>query len=133
MVAVLDTNVWISAIALSGKLSVIVDLLDTKRFVAAVSAPILDEFSRILREKFHRPDDLVEQYRSTVAAYAILVDPQESISVLNHDPDNRILECAVAARADVIVTGDKKHLLPLKAFRGIAIVSPAEFLDRHGY
>jgi len=49
------------------------------------------------------------------------------------DPaDAKILACAVAGKADVIVTGDKRHLLPLKKYRGIPIVSPAEFLDRIG-
>ena len=44
--------------------------------------------------------------------------------------DHRILECAVAARVDYIITGDKRHLQALKHFRGIQIVSPREFLDQ---
>jgi len=43
--------------------------------------------------------------------------------------DHRILECAVAARADYLITGDKRHLQSLKHFRGIQIVSPREFID----
>jgi predicted nucleic acid-binding protein len=46
--------------------------------------------------------------------------------------DAKILACAVAGKADAIVTGDKKHLLPLKRYRGIPIVSPAEFLEQIG-
>jgi predicted nucleic acid-binding protein len=47
------------------------------------------------------------------------------------DPDDEmILECALAAEADYIASGDKKHLLPLRRFRGIPIVSPSEFLRR---
>ena len=41
-----------------------------------------------------------------------------------------VLECALAGEADYIVSGDKKHLLPLRQFREIPIVSPAEFLRR---
>jgi predicted nucleic acid-binding protein len=41
-----------------------------------------------------------------------------------------ILECALAAEADYIVSGDKRHLLPLRQFRGIPIVSPPDFLRR---
>jgi predicted nucleic acid-binding protein len=41
-----------------------------------------------------------------------------------------VLECALAGEADYLVTGDKKHLLPLRQFRGIRIISPAEFLKR---
>jgi predicted nucleic acid-binding protein len=41
-----------------------------------------------------------------------------------------VLECALAAEADYIVSGDKKHLLALQQFQGISIVSPADFLRR---
>ena len=44
------------------------------------------------------------------------------------EPDNRILECAVEAQEDVIVTGDK-HLLKLKKYKGINIITLAEFLE----
>ena len=47
------------------------------------------------------------------------------------DPDDEtILECALAAEADYTVSGDKRHLLPLRQFRGIPIVSPSDFLRR---
>ena len=51
-------------------------------------------------------------------------------SVVQDADDHRILECAVAARVDYLITGDKSHLQPLKHFRGIQIVSPREFLDQ---
>ena len=49
--------------------------------------------------------------------------------VKNDEADNRILECALEAQAHYLVSGDKRHLLPLKKFEGIRIVSPAEFLE----
>jgi len=58
-----------------------------------------------------------------------LVAPTFTLTdIVAKESDNRFLECAVAGRADLIVTGDRKHLLPLGAFRGIPIVSPAEFI-----
>ena len=48
--------------------------------------------------------------------------------VIEKDSDNRILECAVSGRADVIVTGDRKHLLKLGEHAGIPLVSPSDFL-----
>jgi predicted nucleic acid-binding protein len=58
-----------------------------------------------------------------------LVFPMERATGATPDPhDEMILECAVAAEVDVIVSGDKKHLLPLRQFRGIPILSPADFL-----
>ena len=60
---------------------------------------------------------------------AILVEPQIRVSVIKgKDDDNRILECAVTADAQFIISGDKRHLLPLKQYQGIKIVSPDEFL-----
>ena len=61
---------------------------------------------------------------------ADVMDPTETISVVKeNDADNRIIECAVEAQADFLITGDKEHILPLRNFRGIRIVGPAEFLD----
>jgi predicted nucleic acid-binding protein len=51
----------------------------------------------------------------------------EPLAIIVDDPDNRILECAVAGQADFIISGDK-HLLNLKNFQGINIVTPADFL-----
>lgn len=79
-------------------------------------------------EKF----DMLPDDRATAEAYmrrcARVVEPTEALDVVPADPtDNRILECAVAAGSDVIVSGDL-HLLKLKEFRGIKIQRPADFL-----
>ena len=56
--------------------------------------------------------------------------PTERIDVITaKDDDNRILECALAARAEFLVTGDKEHLLPLGSYRDTRIVTPAQFLE----
>jgi uncharacterized protein len=61
---------------------------------------------------------------------ARLVEPTEALDVVKSDPtDNRILECALAAGSDVIVSGDA-HLLLLESFRGIKIERPADFMAR---
>ncbi|MBL8156995.1 MAG: hypothetical protein JNM70_22670 [Anaerolineae bacterium] len=50
---------------------------------------------------------------------------------ITDDPsDNMILACGLEARADTIVSGDSQHLLPLKVFEGIPIVTPGEFVQR---
>jgi predicted nucleic acid-binding protein len=57
------------------------------------------------------------------------VTPQRRVNAVKEDPDdNRILECALAAGADMIISGDG-HLLRLTAFEGIAILTPREFLS----
>ena len=61
---------------------------------------------------------------------ATLIQPTQKISVIKlKDSDNRILECALAAKAHFLVTGDTQHILPLKKVNGIIILSPSEFLS----
>jgi len=62
--------------------------------------------------------------------YLQVIPTTEQITVITaDDDDNRVLECARAANADFIVTGDRRHLLPLGSYQGIAIISPADFLN----
>jgi len=56
------------------------------------------------------------------------VIPQRELQVSPDDSDNRYIECAVAGQADILVTGDKKHLLPIGEYEGVQILSPAGFL-----
>ncbi len=69
----------------------------------------------------------VAQIRRIAAA---VHEPEESVAVISNDPtDNRILECALATDAELVVTEDKKHLLPLGALiQGISIVGLRDFL-----
>ena len=67
--------------------------------------------------------------RQLSAGLAEVIKPGISLSVIKNDPsDNKILECALKAKAACIVTGDKAHLLPLKVYKGIKILSPSDFL-----
>jgi predicted nucleic acid-binding protein len=60
------------------------------------------------------------------------VYPQVNVSIIkSKDEDNRILECALESKVDYLISGDKRHILPLKEFKGIRIVSVSEFLDKY--
>jgi len=60
---------------------------------------------------------------------ATLVEPKEHLKVIKDDPDDdKFLEASIEGNADYLVTQDKKHILPLKEFRGTKIVTPEEFL-----
>ena len=94
------------------------------------SSFILGEVGRVLRDKLgweeERAGRAVAQVRRIAGG---IHEPPESVAVIEDDPtDNRILECALAADAEFVVTGDKKHLLPLGSFRGVSIVGLADFL-----
>jgi predicted nucleic acid-binding protein len=57
------------------------------------------------------------------------VHPKNKVSVIKeNDDDNRILECAIEGKVQYLISGDRKHLLPLKEYQRIKILSPAEFL-----
>lgn len=128
---VCDTNVYISAILTPGKSREILELAGKGEIELVVSQPILLEIERILRLKLQRTNFEVVFILEAIRGITILVSPASRLSVIKEDEtDNRVLECAVVREVDYIVSGDKQHILPLKEFRGIKIVSPAEFLNR---
>lgn len=99
------------------------------------SSAAADSVARVVADtnvyirKFRWTAPRVREASRAILSFSVLVVPEESVNVVREDePDNRILECALAATADIVVTGDQ-HLLKLKRFRGILIVSPREFLD----
>lgn len=128
---VVDTNVFVSALNFGGKPDEVFALALEGKVQLIVSPVILAETAGVLLEKFGWSHQRVEEALETIQAIATIVHPAERISLIKApDADNRILECAVEGKADVIATGGTKHLRPLKTFRGIPIVSPAEFLSR---
>lgn len=82
------------------------------------------------RPKLNIPSELQQKIISDLDQFAIMVQPQEQITFVATDPtDNKFLEAAVAGSADVIVSGDKRDLLPLQTFRSIPIVTVRTFLE----
>lgn len=134
MKAVFDTNVIASASFWRGTPFDCLAAWAQGRCEAAVSPALLAEYHEITEElRAEYPDHPFVPWAETLAESAALVFPTERASGATVDPDDEmVLECALAAGADFIVSGDKRHLLPLKAFRGILIVSPADFLFRIG-
>lgn len=127
---VADTNVYVSAIVFGGTCEAILALARAGIVELFVSPAIQRELRLVLGQTFGWSELQVRETLDEVNALASLVRPSGRLSgILGHEQDHRILECALAAHADFLVTGDKKHLLPLKTFRGIRIVSPREFLN----
>jgi uncharacterized protein len=126
--AVLDTNIYVSALALPGSVAEeALQRASNQRYELVTSTAILAELATVLANKFKwDPGRALEACRE-VLEISTVVRPKKRISLLNDDPDNRILECAVAAKANCIATGDK-HLLDLGRYEGIPIVRLVEFL-----
>jgi len=82
--------------------------------------------------KFHFSDSEILDYLTLLTESADIVKPDFRVTIVEADPDdNRVLECALAGDAQVIVTGDD-HLLDLAEFEKISILRPRLFLDRFG-
>jgi len=76
--------------------------------------------------------DVIQDVLTLLRNRATIIAPHTHLDVIKgKDSDNRILECAVDAKADVLVTGNFQDLLPLREFQGIAILKPRDFLARY--
>ncbi|MEK7119816.1 MAG: putative toxin-antitoxin system toxin component, PIN family [Patescibacteria group bacterium] len=127
---VCDTNVIISALIFGGNPERITFAAERGELTLFMSPAILLEITRILRVKFGWHEYQIHEAISYLGKLCSVIKPDERITRIKTDPsDNRILECAITAKVDYIVSGDKRHLLPVKKFRGIPIVSPATFLS----
>jgi hypothetical protein len=131
---VLDTNVVASAVLWGGVPRQLLQAGREKRISLFTSIPLLAELTDILvRSKFEKKLAAsglsIEQIVDRYAELAAVVQPAAIAPTVLDDPeDDQVLACAVAARADLIVSGDRRHVLPLGSFEGVSIVSPAEAL-----
>lgn len=127
---VFDTNVYVAAALRPGGPSDIwldIAAKPGSQFELFVSEPILAEVSeKLLSEKFGYPEPDVADFVRRVRQSAKLVDPDERLSIIEDDPDDdMVLECAVEAKAHLIVSADH-HLLDLHEFRGIGVCHPRD-------
>lgn len=129
---VLDTNVFISGVFFSGPPYQILNAWRDGKVNIVLSEEIFNEYQRVARE-------LSEQFKgvdiSTVldllTVNAIWVKaPQLPFNVLTDPDDDKFLSCALANRTKVIVSGDK-HLLAVSGYRGIEVVKPMTFIEKH--
>lgn len=128
MKVVFDTNVYVSAFLIPGSQGEQAFLLARRgRFTLYSSVPILTETANILRTKFHQTEEDIKAALKLIGRIASIVQPSIKVAALQDSADNRILECALAAEADLVVTEDR-HMLKLKAFQGTAIVRLVDFL-----
>ncbi len=132
MRVVIDTNVIVSAY-LGGALEPILRAFITGQFQLVVSQAIVDEyFSVLARPKFRIARDELEDFAALLLSHAVVVSPQQTVHVVEADPaDNKFLEAALAGNAIYVVSGDS-HLLQLKTFHGISIITAREFIERLG-
>ena len=131
---VLDTNVYISIFTSpKGELGTIWEQALRGAYTLLISPVIVAELANVLREKFQWPEDAIKARVKRFARMAEIITPESVPTVIKNDPaDNHVLACAVSGKADLIVSGDKRHLLPLKEYKDIPIVRPVDFLRMFG-
>jgi len=126
---VIDTNVFISGLNFAGKPNEVLELFIKGEIEVYISPFILKELERILRKKFEWNEKQLQKILNKIKKKAVIVQAETKISIIKaKEDDNRILECGVDGKVQYIISGDKRHILPLKNFRGIKILSPSEFL-----
>lgn len=132
---VLDTNVLISALLFQKQLGIVFDLIQNNIITPYFIQSTFLEFQQVINyKKFESAIDRIKTTPQGIVdalseQSVILNDPKEIPIILNDTPDNFILACALSAQADFIISGDK-HLLALKQFANIPILTPRQFLKQ---
>ena len=128
---VLDTNVLISAILFGGKPRQILEKAIRGEIRLCLSEPILEELNGVLqRSKFGYSPEMVQFILTELIGIADFVNQTEALHVILEDPeDNKILECAVEAKANYIITGDL-HLLKINKYLNIEVLNTGAFLEK---
>lgn len=136
MKVVLDTNILISALLFKGRLEPIFNLIEDNEITLCFIPSTFQEFKEVIGRKKFQPrldelrlgaDEIVE---AVLAQSRLLPEPGKKISAIKDDPsDDKFLDSAIACRASFIISGDK-HLLRLRGFQGIPIITPREFLRK---
>lgn len=128
MRVVIDTNIMVSAY-LGGALKVIIVAWKSGKFTLVVSDEIADEYRDVLqRPKFQIEQTELDDFFALLLDRAEFVIPLGTVNVVTDDAsDNKFIEAAIAGKAKLIVSGDN-HLLELKSFKDIPIITAKDFI-----
>lgn len=128
-----DTNVLISSTFWYGDSNRILEKVENNEVELILSKEIIKEFSEVLnykeiKDKIKNKNLEINRTKEKIISLSTLVEPKLKFNEIKDDPDdNIILECAVEGNVDFIISQDK-HLLKLKGFKEIKIITPEEFL-----
>lgn len=126
---IFDTNVQISGLLWRGKAYQCLLLARSGVIETFYCQPMLAELSEKLRNKFRFSENHLQAVLTEIKRYSQRVEIDGELHVVHADPDDdKFIECAIIAKADFVVSSDR-HLLDLKAYQGVKIVSSEEFLE----
>lgn len=125
---VIDTNVILSGVLFAGKPARLLDAFQKQMFTLCLSEKLCDEVFDKLTNKFHIDTGILNQV-ATILSLGVFYLPQNSVHFPQDPDDTYLLELVESCKADYFVTGDKKHILPLKKWKSTKIISPAEAVE----
>jgi putative PIN family toxin of toxin-antitoxin system len=111
---VFDTNIYISAIVFGGNPRVCLEMARAGEIRLFTSKVLLLELAKKLRSKFNYSETEIKEIIVGISKFAKIVEPREK-------------------KADFIISGDKRHILPLKKFEGTKIISAADFIKQRPF
>lgn len=129
MRVVFDTNIFISALVIPGSQAekAILKIIKGEDSLI-ISREIINELLSVLSTKFSSDRETISRVAINIRELAELVIPTKIVKIFKDEPDNRILECALSGKVDVIVTGDKE-MLKLREYEEVKIISLKEYLE----
>jgi putative PIN family toxin of toxin-antitoxin system len=131
-----DTNILISATFWHGASDRIISKVEAKEIQLILSEEIVKEYAEVMdydeiKNKIKDKNLAIKHTVSKIISISTIIEPKTKLNVIKDDSDdNKILECAVAGNVDCIVSNDK-HLLKLRKFRNIPILTPDDFLEKY--
>jgi uncharacterized protein len=129
LVAVFDTNILFSAVGWKGKPFECLEMARSGTVEGVTCRELLEELADKLETKLSfTPEQVVETLADLMTFLRVVSIPGVLKAVVADPNDDKVLECAEVAGATHIVTGDRRHLLPMVSFKGIPIVTAADFL-----
>jgi len=128
---VIDTNVIVSALLFGGKPGELISFCENNRIEPIVSREIIDEYVRVLAyPKFELSEKEIQYlvYQQLLPYFQVVNTIPGQVIVQKDLSDDKVIRCALAGNSKVIVSGDI-HLLSLKIYQDIRILSPSQFID----
>lgn len=128
-VVVYDTNILFSSILWHSKPNYCIELARQNIVTGLTCQEIIEELVEILRIKAKFSPSQLTDTIEELLSFLGLVKITNTLKVVEADPDDdKVIECAVVGSATHIITGDRRHLLPLGSYQGIVIITAADFL-----
>jgi putative PIN family toxin of toxin-antitoxin system len=132
MKVVIDTNIFVSSF-FGGNPKKIIDLWKNGKITLCLSGAVLDEYIDVLRRIGMKDEYELEELLILFSRGFNILFARKTpkLKIVKNDPDDdKFIECAVALKADAVITGDGE-VLAIKEYTGVKILTPQQFLEIH--